>query len=265
MLNYIKKEESVLEYVSFGTAKKRIILFTGYKSNLNRWNKYFIDELSKEFTVICFNYSGISKSYSKNINKIQDYAKFVVDMLDLKNKDEFYFFGHSMGGYIVRAYLSEKNYPMPKAIFLNNTSAGGSKRVKPSVEVYNNLNLDSDSPEYIKLMLGRYIAPEILENSYLSKVKILVSKDTSNYQEKMIIDFFEHEESYEQKIKIPTCIIHGMNDEVFPIKNAYNILNMCEKESSLNSTRGTHAHIYDYPKYISNIVINFVNNLRFIN
>ncbi len=183
-------------------------------------------------------------------------------MLDIKQNEEFYLFGHSMGGYVIKAYLGESNSPMPRAVIFSNTSAGGSLRVKSSSEVQNILfNSESESDEYIKLNFGRIIKIEELNKSFISKEKVLISKEQSNFQENLIFKYFKNEELCTQKIKIPTCIIHGKNDLVFPIQNAHNLLNLCDNYASLNLTLGSHNHFYDNHKYISNIIINFISNL----
>ncbi len=62
MYKIIKKKNCVFEYFQLGERTEKIILFTGFKSSINRWNKNFIENLSKYFTVICFNYPNIGHS-----------------------------------------------------------------------------------------------------------------------------------------------------------------------------------------------------------
>ncbi|KAB8030686.1 alpha/beta fold hydrolase [Fluviispira multicolorata] len=263
MYKIIKKKNCAFEYFHLGEHARKIILFTGFKSSINRWNKYFIENLSKYFEVICFNYPDIGNSKFSEIEKIEDYAKFAVNMLDLNEKDEFYFLGHSMGGYVVRSYLSLANFPMPKAIFLNNTSPGGKKRVLSNSDVYNILNNeDSESEAYIRLMYGKNIALDILNESYLFKEINLISKEIEIKQTELIMNFFKEEHLYSQKITQPTCIIHGRNDQVFPVQNAYNFLSMCNNHTELYLTSGHHAHIAEYSGYIAQIIISFAQNLN---
>jgi esterase/lipase len=265
MIKCLRKKELALECYILGNNKRKLFLFCGYKSNLNRWNKNFINELSKKFQVICVNYPNISKSYSNNINYLHDYVKFTIDMFNIKYNEEFYLFGHSMGGYVIKDFLGQKDCPMPKAVIFSNTSAGGSLRVKASSDVQNILfHSDSESEEYIHLNFGRVIKIDELNKSFISKEKVLVSKEQANFQENLIHKYFNNDTLCTQQIEIPACIIHGKNDLVFPIQNAYNILDLCKNYSSLHLNMGSHNHFYDYHKYISNIIISYINNLKFI-
>ncbi|WP_186646663.1 alpha/beta fold hydrolase [Fluviispira vulneris] len=266
MYKIIKKKNCVFEYFQLGEHTEKIILFTDFKSSINRWNKQFIENLSKYFTVVCFNYPEIGQSKYEQIEKIEDYAKFAIDMLDLDGKDDFYFFGHSMGGYVVRSYLSLNNCPMPKAVIFNNTSPGGQKRVVLNRDIYHILNNeDSESPAYIKLMYGKNIGLDVLNESYLSRDVLNISKDVEKKQTELIMNFFKEESLYSQKISQPVCIIHGRNDQVFPLQNAYNFLPMCENITELHLTHGHHAHLTEYSDYIAKIIISFVQDLKKFN
>lgn len=262
MIHILKKENQTLEYASFGKSHKKIILFCGYKSNLNRWNKNFIKSLAKYFKVYCVNYSNIGNSFSDKIKYIEDYVKFTLEMLDIKNGDNFYLLGHSMGGYAVKSFLNLKNVPIPRAVILNNTSAGGNLRIKASPETQNILmNSDTKSIDYIKLMTGKSINFKDLEKTFLYENEIRVSKEQAFFQENLIIKYFENKSFCESKIDVPTCVIHGTNDLIFPLENAINLINLCTNVKELKLTDGHHNHFYNYPILIANHIKKFVQRL----
>ncbi|BBH51817.1 hypothetical protein [Fluviispira sanaruensis] len=155
---------------------------------------------------------------------------------------------------------------MPKAVIFNNTSPGGQKRVVSNSDVYQILNNeDSESPAYINLMYGKNIELEVLNNSYLSSDVLNISKELEKMQTELIMNFFKEESFYSQKISQPVCIIHGRNDQVFPLQNAYNFLPMCENMTELHLTQGHHAHLTEYSDYIAKIIISYVQDLKKFN
>ncbi len=259
MIRITKKDNQALEYISVGKNHKKIILFCGFKSNINRWNKEFIYTLSKYFQVFCVNYPQIGQSISNKINYIEDYVTFALEMLNIKNGDNFYLLGHSMGGYAVKSYLNLKNVPIPKAVVFSNTSAGGTLRVKASAETQNILmNSDQKSKEYINLMIGQEIEYKDLLKTFLSDIEISVTKQAANFQESLILNYFKNKEYCESKIEVPTCVIHGTSDLIFPIQNAINLINLCTNRNVLKLNNGYHNHFFNYPRFIANQISKFV-------
>ena len=180
-------------------------------------------------------------------------------MLNIKNGDNFYLLGHSMGGYAVKAFLNLKNVPIPKSVVFSNTSAGGSLRVKASAESQNIImNSNQKSKEYIKLMTGHEIEYKDLVKTFLNDIEISVTKEAANFQEYLILKYFQNKNYCESKIEVPTCVIHGTSDLIFPIQNAINLINLCTDRNTLKLTNGYHNHFFNYPRFIANQIYKFV-------
>ena len=119
----------MLHYVRQGSGKT-IVLVHGFLGSSALF-KELADDLSLHFDVINVDLPGHGKSsIDLDSYTVEAYAKTIVEVLKYEKVERAYWLGHSLGGYITLAALTNQLFPIPKVILLHSAVNADSDEVK---------------------------------------------------------------------------------------------------------------------------------------
>ncbi len=206
MIKHINNTD--INYIDYGEGENTLILLHGWGQNIEMM-KSLGDKLKKSNRIIIVDLPGFGESPEpKEIWSIYDYADSIKQLVDELKIDNPVLIGHSFGGKISLIYASK--YSVSKLVLFGSP-------FKKEVE---------------KLSTKTKILKELKKVPVLNKLegfakKHIGSRDYKNASEFMRKILVEHVNlditDDVKKIKCPTIIIWGTNDEEVPIERAYEL------------------------------------------
>ena len=205
----LKKVKSInVNYVDYGKGKDTLVLLHGWGQNIEMMQPIG-DNLSKNFRVIIVDLPGFGLSEEpKTVWTLYDYVECIHEILkDLKVENPI-LIGHSFGGKISLLYSSK--YNVTKLI----TFAG------PFKKEIKKLSFKT------KILKGLKKVPVInkLEGFAKKHIGSTDYKQASDLMRKIMVEHVNLDITEEvKKIKCPTLLIWGTNDEAVSINDAYEL------------------------------------------
>lgn len=185
-----------------------ILIFHGWGSNSDNWQKVGDLLTEKGFRVIIPDLPGFGKSQEPlEIWGINNYSQFAQKLVDFLNLEKFYLLGHSFGG-VVALKFSLKSPERIKKLFLVSPAIIRKKTLKQRIikkiaKFFSFLPFQIKKIIYQKILRSDYpLNPGIMRGIYLKVTGEEIS-------------------SHLPKIKIPTVIIWGQEDRITPLAQAY--------------------------------------------
>lgn len=243
------------------------VLIIGASADVNWWGKSFIERLSKEFKVIIFDNRGAGRTDKPDIPyTIKMMADDTIGLLNKLNIERAHILGISLGGMIAQEIAID--YPnLVEKLVLCSTSAGGSKYIPPSKEIFELLtgNIDFSPEEIIERTIPLLHTEEYIKNNpdIINESK----KSMGSYQ--MPVHAFKRQTSAAlshsvgrklKKLTIPTLILHGKKDRLVPFKNAEILADLIPNAKLVLFEHSAHALFSVEPKLIINTLIDFLKN-----
>ncbi|MEB3755367.1 MAG: alpha/beta hydrolase [Desulfurococcales archaeon] len=177
-------------YKVYGEGKP-IVLIHGLNSNKEEFSP-LIPEFSRQFMVVTYDLPGHGESEAPNgLFKISDFARHLRELVEKLNIQKPHILGFSMGGGIALEYALSYPYNTDKLILVSSSARLG--------KLFQN--------EYYELIaVFRDIWSNIQSNPIIWALRGLIGWDRSR-------DL--------GKVGNPTLIIHGDNDIIIPVEEAY--------------------------------------------
>lgn len=101
----IKTRSGVTGYVQVGDSSQALILVVGYSGTIYHWNRDFIYELAKHYSVYLIDNRCVGLSTSTNPETLSGLATDIVDFIEAQNLDKPILAGWSFGGVCVSEVL----------------------------------------------------------------------------------------------------------------------------------------------------------------
>jgi len=248
------------------------VLIIGLGGNSKAW-AFQVPDFSKKYKIITIDNRGAGLSdkpdeyYSMKI-----FAKDIKAVLDNENIKNSYFLGLSMGGLILQEFYH--SYPeYVKAMILGCTGPGDPGLIKQNPKVKEVLfsieekNYDNLIKERIKL----FYHPSYLEkNSGIIEKIVELSKLQPIYAykrqlEACILKEDELNAPRLKNIKVPVLVIHGDEDMVWDIENAYYLhKNIPNSKIEIIKNSGHMFFIEKYEEFNKKVLsfLDFIDNLN---
>lgn len=208
----------------FKQERQTIIFVHGVSGSSSAWLPYEKD-LESTYNILSFDLRGHGKSEKRQTYeeyKIEDFVEDLRSLIEYLQIGTFVFVGHSMGCFVVLAYLQKYQEKVSKVVLLAPNFSGNkmlsAKMLIPLISVGASLfekipflpkrgkHIDySKYPNSSDWSIPRTIAD--MRNTTLRSY-LYTTKHWYNFD---VEDFLE-------KIQIPTLIIHGKKDTIFPMK-----------------------------------------------
>ncbi len=198
-----------INYINYGSKEgKDIVFLHGWGQNIQMM-KMLADPLSKENNIVIVDLPGFGESTEPTYDwMVDDYVEAIKSLLESLKIKKPILVGHSFGGKISLLYSSK--YEVEKLVVLGSPYKKGIEKLSLKTKM---LKAAKKVPVLNKLegFAKKHIGSTDYRNASEIMRKILVN--TVNYDISSNLS----------KIKCPTLIIWGTNDEAAPIENAYEL------------------------------------------
>ena len=210
---YFKYQDIKLYYEKYGTEPESLIILPGWGNTRKTWN-HIISQLEPYFTIYILDYPGFGNTEFPNRDlTLYDYTNMVRTWITSLHLEHPILLGHSMGGRIIIQILGYYKDYYKKAILLD--SAG----IKPKPQRWKSCRYQFQK-KLAKLLpkSKRAIYLESLVQKYGSDdYKALPKYMRKTFSNIVGLDL----QYYLNKINTNVMIVHGENDLVTPIEDAY--------------------------------------------
>jgi 3-oxoadipate enol-lactonase len=217
-------------YYERGGSGEPLLLVMGLAGTHRTWGRPFVDALSADFDVVAYDHRGIGNSSRAEAGySIADLADDAARLLDELGWQTAHVAGISMGG-MVAQQIALRHAERVRTLTLGCTYAGGEgssmtaettfgrlgeawgsgdreRALRVGWEVNVSPGFAADDAQYAAFRDAALAAPTALP-AILAQVQAIGRHDTSTRL---------------GEIAIPTLIVHGTEDEMLPVANAYAI------------------------------------------
>lgn len=238
----------------------------GVSGSSSAWGPYE-EYFRNHYNIISFDLRGHGKSirYKKYDDyKIELFSDDIYDLIKYLGINKFILVSHSFGSIIALSFL-KYHQDMLEAVVLVSPEAKvsnmlGAKIVKPLLDLAVKIlpaptkNRTGNHIDYSKyLNSGDWNIPRTfadVKNTGL-RIYLYCSKQTYNFDGQEVLE----------KIHIPTLIIHGKNDTIFPLKGALKIHKAVPQSKIVVIENSDHILVLNNFREVSELIKNFVADL----
>ena len=240
----IKIKDVNINYVQYGRKKADTIVYLhGWGQNIQMM-KPIADPFSDDFNILIVDIPGYGLSEEPTYPwTCYDYVECFKEMFEQLNIDNPILIGHSFGGKISLLYASK--YQVKKLVLFGSPFKQEVKKISLKVKMLKGLK---KVPVLNKLegFAKRHMGSDDYRNASETMRKILVETVNLDISEEV------------KKIKCPTLIIWGTNDEAVPLARAYELEKLIADAGVVVYENGTHyAYLEQLQRTIS-ILKNFL-------
>ena len=242
-----------------------IILLHGTGSSLHTWDLW-AEKLKNKYRVLRITLPGFGLSgprFDKKY-KIKDYVNLLEKFVEKIGVEKFHLVGNSLGGSIAWLYSSFYDKKVSKLILIN--SSGFEMDEVPFVikiarNDYLNFLIKKTSPKYLikKSLKEVYYNDKLISKSIINRYYKLNLRQGNRqaFIDRSLINFIDHT-SRLKKIKSPTLVLWGKNDEWINVKYAQKFRKMIKNScvSIMNETG--HIPMEEKPHESLKIIENFL-------
>lgn len=257
---------------TYGDQNNEVVVFVhGLGDEASTIWESSIEKLKEDYYVITFDLPGFGKSSKSDAEYTPSkYALFVDYVVSKYTNKPFYLVGHSMGGAISLKYVNLYEEKV-KRLFLIDTAGVLHKDayshflIKMGIDKFLNIdsldNVNNKISNFISNIssgLNKIVPADLystVRNDTLRK-GLFQSNPTSIAAVGLVTETFFGIE----KIKIPTFILWGEDDEIAPLRTAY-VLNKLIKNSQLEIIKNSgHVPIIDSKDIYLEYLVEFLEN-----
>ena len=232
-----------IHYEDYGTKNKDVIvLMHGWGQNIEMMHPIG-EQFKKEYRIVVLDLPGFGNSDEpKEIWTVYDYAECIKQFLNSLEIENPIIMGHSFGGKISLAFASK--YDVKKLVVFGS----------PFRKEIEKLSIKTRKLKTIKKLPGinnleelakKHIGSTDYKNASPRMRDILVSTVNLDISDSV------------KKIKCPTLIIWGTNDEAVPIKDAYDLEKLIP-DAGVVEYPGSHYTYLEYLQPVTNVLRNFL-------
>ena len=234
---FIEVDGTFVHYVDEGEGIP-IILLHGTGASLHTWDLW-AERLKDKYRVLRITLPGfgLSGPRSDKKYKIKDYVNLLESFVEKIGVEKFYLAGNSLGGSIAWLYTSFYDKKVKKLILIN--SSGFEFDEVPFViriarNNYLNFLIKKASPKFLikKSLKEVYFNDNFISKSIINRYYKLNLREGNRqaFIERALINFTDHT-SRLKKIKSPTLVLWGKNDEWINVKFAQKFKKMIKNSS----------------------------------
>jgi alpha-beta hydrolase superfamily lysophospholipase len=196
-----------------------VLIIHGISEHLGRWSHVAEFFVSEGFEVFCYDQRSHGQSGS-GVLDVEDFSQFLEDVsqtiAEIRTTDRpLVIYGHSMGGLIATLY-AESDYEQPDLLVLSAPPLD----VKAAVPGYLRVAAGVFSKVAPKLALASSVKKEHLSRNpevgeaYVNDPLVYL-KATTRFG-KSFFDAMDEGRAAIDKIRVPTLVVHGADDELVP-------------------------------------------------
>jgi len=252
---------------SFNPKRQTLVFVHGLSGSSSAWinyEKYF----EKKFNILTFDLRGHGKSFRPKREEeylIKNFSKDIYRLVKKEKISNFILIGHSFGNFIVLDFFKRyKN--LVKALVLISADAAPAKRkltkiILPFLWLSKLLNYFPG----IKKEGGHLDYSRYLHSGDWNIRRIIADVSNTGLRSFLFSTYqiykFDMEDSL-REIKVPTLIIHGNKDTIFPINSGMKINNSIKNSKFVVFKNSNHIIVLNDFTKLSTEINKFVNGLK---
>jgi pimeloyl-ACP methyl ester carboxylesterase len=251
-----------------------IVLMHGTGSSLHTYD-FWSDNLKSTNRIIRMDLPafGLTGPFVKNDYSISNYTFFLKEFLNNLNIKECILIGNSLGGEIAWRFAIAEPLMVKKLVLID---AGGYPVISKSVPIAFKLAKIPVLNNLLTYITPRFLIRASIEDVYFDKSKISDSLVNRYFDltlrkgnRKAIVDRLKGSTTLTngkkthasiKKIKKPTLIIWGSDDQLIPVENAYKFNNDITNSKLIVMQQTGHVPMEEKPIESLKFVIDFLNN-----
>ena len=251
-----------------------IVLMHGTGSSLHTYD-FWSDNLKSTNRIIRMDLPafGLTGPFVKNDYSISNYTFFLKEFLNSLNIKECILIGNSLGGEIAWRFAIAEPLMVKKLVLID---ASGYPVISKSVPIAFKLAKIPVLNNLLTYITPRFLVRASIENVYFDKSKISDSLVNRYFDltlrkgnRKAIVDRLKGSTTLTngkkthasiKKIKKPTLIIWGSDDQLIPVENAYKFNNDITNSKLIVMQQTGHVPMEEKPIESLKFVIDFLNN-----
>ncbi|MDC0609772.1 alpha/beta hydrolase [Vibrio sp.] len=253
-----------MEYAKTGTGKYPILFIHGYGDSWYSFSAVMNYMANTEYTMISVSLRGHGES-SKPLNdyKISDYINDIIQFLDIVEFKPLAVVGHSMGTFIARE-LSLQISGVEKLILVDSAASADTDTLREVQEIVKDLKDPVPSKFAYDFQSGTCIAP-LVEGIDIETIVEESSKLPAHVWKIALDELIAHiprDSDFDElaKITIPTLILWGKHDDIFP-KDQQDILLEKIKSSKIRIFEDAgHAPNWEFPSKVAKEIDLFIKD-----
>ncbi len=232
-----------INYIDYGKGENTVVLLHGWGQNISMMQPVG-DKLQKNNRVIIVDLPGFGETKEpEDIWTMYDYADCIKELLDKLNVDNPIMIGHSFGGKISLIYASK--YKTQKLILFGSPFKRAIKKLSMKTRILKKLK----TVPIINNLEG-FAKKHIGSRDY---------KNASEFMRKILVEHVNLDITEDvKKIKCPTLIIWGTNDDEVPIEDAYELETLISDSAVIPYEGCTHYAYLENLGQTVNIIKNFI-------
>jgi len=228
----------------------------GLGANLDWWEPRMVQELSKRFMTVLFDNRGAGRTdVSDRSYTIRLFADDTAGLMDALGISRAHVLGISMGGRIAQELVL--NYPgKVEKLVLCSASCGGKEAVPPSAEIRRMLAADRSAAAHAAVTED-FVKnnSDVVEATRRRVLKAPISDEA--YRRQMSASLESHTYDRLSQIRVPTLILHGRKDVLFPPENGRILAEAIPGAELVYFERSGHALLEEMEEVI-NAVMSFL-------
>ena len=251
-----------------------IVLMHGTGSSLHTYD-FWSDNLKSTNRIIRMDLPafGLTGPFVKNDYSISNYTFFLKEFLNSLNIKECILIGNSLGGEIAWRFAIAEPLMVKKLVLID---ASGYPSISKSVPIAFKLAKIPVLNNLLTYITPRFLIRASIEDVYFDKSKISDSLVNRYFDltlrkgnRKAIVDRLKGSTTLTngkkthasiKKIKKPTLIIWGSDDQLIPVENAYKFNNDITNSKLIVMQQTGHVPMEEKPIESLKFVIDFLNN-----
>ena len=274
--SFINIEGTNVHYRDEGSSSDSIpiVLIHGTGSSLHAYD-IWSDNLKKSNRVIRMDLPafGLTGPFLKRDYTISNYTTFLKEFLDSLNIKQCILVGNSLGGEIAWRFAIQEPVMSRKLILLD---PSGYPVISKSVPIAFKLAKIPVLNKFLTYITPRFLVRASIENVYFDKSKVSDSLVNRYFDltlrkgnRKAIVDRLKVSTTLTngtkthdniKKIKQPTLIIWGSDDQLIPVENGYKFKNNITNSKLIVMKQTGHVPMEEKPLISLNFAIDFINN-----
>lgn len=249
--------------VAGGTPLVFLQHFTGH---MDSWDPAVVNGLARHRPVVVFDNAGVgasSGSTPDNVEQMAIDAEAFIGALDLGKVD---LLGFSLGGFVAQLMAARGKVSVRKFVSAGSAPQGGEEHLLEVVSAA----FATNAPD---VRLPLFFTPseksQAAGRAFVARAAARTNdRDPNsgeairNAQAKAIIAWCADKKSERavlNRIRQPTLIVHGSNDTMFPVKNAYTMFEQMSDATLIVYPDSAHGAIFQYPETFTSHVETFLS------
>lgn len=264
-MSYANNREIQLYWEEHGRGEP-LLLITGLGTTLEGWRR-LLPRVSEKYRVIVFDNRGVGRSSDPPVSfSMLDMAEDAKAVMEAAGLESAHVLGASMGGMIAQELAL--NYPEKlRSLTLAVTSCGGGEGIQSKPRVLQTLQSTGAlsardafwvmAPFVYDASTPRFVLEEDLER----RLKIRLKPQNFIAQLQAIL-FWRGSFTRLDQIKVPTLVLHGVNDQLIVCENGRKLAQNILSAKYVELENASHMFIADQPIKSTEAILSFLDSVK---